>query len=465
MIISTPLDAKQENRVVTAMVVDKQALAAIAEKWDPHLGLFESKWGNIVGTWAVRHYKKYKVAPLSAIEGYFDEWAAKQKDKALVKGVEKFLKTLSGDYSRLKRSSQTEYAIDAAASYFNRVKQQQLVEEAKRLLEVGDVEKVDKLFGGYHKLEMGVGTGVDVLGDAGAMKRAFEQKSEPLIKYPGAMGVFFGPSLERDGFISFEAPEKRGKTWILMDIAWMAMLQGRRVAFFEVGDLSESQALRRFAVRATKRPLEACTYTYPISLDPAGESVTTTATVEERKAEKALTYEQVQRAVKKYTGKRRGGPLLKLFTYPMSSINVTGMEAVLAHQERDGWVWDVLVTDYADILAPLDGKAEGRDQVNGTWKGLRRLSQQYHGLCVTATQTDADSYDTDIIDMSNFSEDKRKRAHVTGSIGINQTDAEKEMGITRFNWIVRREWAFSKRKCVHVAGCLSLARPVIHSTF
>ncbi len=171
------------------------------------------------------------------------------------------------------------------------------------------------------------------------------------------------------------------------------------------------------------------------------------------------------RACKKIVNKRTKEPLLKLSTHAMSSISIAGVGSVIESWVRTGWVPDVIVIDYADILAPQDGKADSRDQVNATWKGMRSLSQQLHCLNVTATQTDADSYDTDVIDMSNFSEDKRKRAHVTGSIGINQTDAEKEMGITRFNWIVRREWAYSKKKCVHVAGCLSIARPVIHSTF
>ena len=465
MIITEATGGAAERAIVTAMVVDRHALSVIAPKWDPMEGLFDSKYGNIVGTWCVNHYKKYKTAPAAVIETYFDRWSEKQKDKALIGLVQKFITGLSGAYARLKKKSQTNFVIDAAGVYFTKVKQRKLRDEMTAHLENGDVDKIEKLLAEYGRVELGLGSGVDVMEDAGAMQRAFEQKSEPLIVYKGAMGTFFGNSLERDGFVSFEAPEKRGKTWILMDIAWTAMLQGRKVAFFEVGDLSEAQALRRFGTRAARRPMEPEPYTYPLSIEPAGDSPRTTALVEERKADKALTWEQAVRACKKITHKRSGEPLLKLSTHAMSSISIMGVSSVLETWARTAWVPDVIVIDYADILAPQDGRADSRDQVNATWKGMRMISQQLHGLTVTATQTDADSYDTDIISMSNFSEDKRKRAHVTGSIGINQTEAEKEVGITRFNWIVRREWAYSKNKCVHCAGALALARPIIHSTF
>jgi hypothetical protein len=84
---------------------------------------------------------------------------------------------------------------------------------------------------------------------------------------------------------------------------------------------------------------------------------------------------------------------------------------------------------------------------------------------VTATQTDADSYDAKVLKRGNFSEDKRKYAHVTGMVGINQTDREKAEGLYRLNWVVLRELEFSESKCVWTAGCLAIGNPAIVSTF
>jgi hypothetical protein len=67
--------------------------------------------------------------------------------------------------------------------------------------------------------------------------------------------------------------------------------------------------------------------------------------------------------------------------------------------------------------------------------------------------------------MTNFTDDKRKRAHVTGSVGLNATREEKEMGITRLNWIVLRESQSIIEKCCCCCGCLALANPCMLSTF
>ena len=124
----------------------------------------------------------------------------------------------------------------------------------------------------------------------------------------------------------------------------------------------------------------------------------------------------------------------------------------------------MIVIDYADILAMNDAKDE-RGQINETWKALRTLSQVFHCLVVTATQADAKSYDTDTMSMANFSEDKRKFAHVTGMFGINQTPPEKNKQLYRLNWLVLRESEFDVNKTVHVASCLKIANPAVCSCF
>ena len=106
-----------------------------------------------------------------------------------------------------------------------------------------------------------------------------------------------------------------------------------------------------------------------------------------------------------------------------------------------------------------------RDAINNTWKAMRALSQRRHCCVVTATQADADSYDSWLLSMSNFSEDKRKYAHVTAMAGINQTQPEKERGIYRLNWLVGREFEFTESQVVWTAACLTVGNPAILSVF
>ena len=155
---------------------------------------------------------------------------------------------------------------------------------------------------------------------------------------------------------------------------------------------------------------------------------------------------------------------LKLSVHPNSTLSVSGIKNILRTWEQEEWVPDIIVIDYADILDMDSYKLEGRDRINETWKQLRSLSQIYHCLVITATQADAGSYDATLIRRCNFSEDKRKFAHVTGMVGINQTDpVEKELGVMRFNWLKLRDGKYSENVCVYIAGCLAVASPMIKS--
>ena len=74
----------------------------------------------------------------------------------------------------------------------------------------------------------------------------------------------------------------------------------------------------------------------------------------------------------------------------------------------------------------------------------KRTIPRKHALVITATQSDADSYDTDLLKLSNFSEDKRKYSHVTAMFGLNQDKdgREKKLGVLRLNELVIRKVSF-----------------------
>ena len=60
-------------------------------------------------------------------------------------------------------------------------------------------------------------------------------------------------------------------------------------------------------------------------------------------------------------------------------------------EKQDGFVPDLIVVDYADLIVP-ESRGEFRHQQNEIWKGLRRLSQEKgEPLVITASQSDAKS--------------------------------------------------------------------------
>lgn len=454
--------------VLVGMAVSDQVVARVSGKWTKD-GLFASPWENLVAKWCVQYHRKYGKAPGPALESMYAAWAERGADKDAAAAVKRFLETLDGDYRRLRKGVNPQHVLDEAAAHFNEVRRRKFLAEYQGLLDVGDGEAADKLVGSYNKIEVADHLGKDLFLDEVLMRAAASPKSRDVLLRPrGALGTFFGDSLERSGFVAFLGPEKRGKTYQMLELAYQAMLARRRVAFFEVGDLTELQISNRFAVRATMRPRVAKTVRYPVSLEleREGSKVTAVPGFEDREF-KALNPDAAWRAAQKVMRDRvkSKDSFLKLFTAPTDSMTAEQVLDVCRRLADGGWPPDFVFIDYADILAAPPGYRESRDGINATWKTLSRLRQELHCCVVTGTQANAASYSVDSLDMSNFSEDKRKFAHVTGMIGLNQSAEEKRDQVMRYNWLVLREDEFHAQRYCYLVGCLDLANPCVLSAF
>lgn len=459
-------NSDEERRILIGMVVDPVVLGRINTKWQP--GAFRSKWANLVAQWCLKYYQRYNKAPMKELESLFETWSIKTKDKTSVELVRKFLTSLSDEYENLKSESNSDYIIDMTARYFNQVKMENLIETVESDINEGRSDRAHHKLVGYSRIEMGVGEGIDVLQDVEAMKRAFDsEKNEKLIDFPSALGEFFKGSLEREGFISFMGKKGIGKSMWLMTMAWQAMLQRRRVAFFEIGDMGESQTMRRFMIRAAKQPRSAKDVYIPTKIWYNKKKHKVERDYNLKEFTKKLSWRKALKACEGVMRKKVKSKetYLKLSCHFNSTLSVNGIEGILQDWERGDWIPDVIVIDYADILKMEYPNKEGRDCINETWKQLRALSQRRHCLLITATQSDADSYDRNTLKMKNFSDDRRKIDSVTGMIGINQTEVEKKRGIMRLNWVSLRDDEFHPSSCVHVAGCLAIGNPAIRSCF
>ncbi len=457
--------SNEERLILIGMIVDITVLGRISSKW--WKDMFKSKWANIVARWCVSFYHKYEDVPMNQIESLFESWSSETNDKQVVSLVEKFLDTLSEEYENLQTESNSDYILDMAGVYFNRVRVERLADTIQGDVDRGKiVEAVNRVLS-FNQVEMGVGEGIDILQNTEAMKEAFKEQQEDIIKYPGALGNFFKGALVRDSFIAFMGPDKVGKSYWLQDMAFRGMTQRKKIAFFEAGDNSENQIMRRLMIRVAHHPRYASTIEYPTSIEKDGEYSVEVET-ERKKFKDKLSWQKARKACKKLMKRKikSKSSYFRLSCHFNSTLTVSAIKDTIQNWAREDWLPDVIIIDYADILDMGYSKLEDRDRINETWKHLRFLSQMFHCLVVTATQSDTLSYNANIITKRNFSGDKRKNAHVTGMVGLNQKDPEeKEIGVTRLNWVVMRERAFSVHKCVYVAGCLAIANPVIRSTY
>ena len=452
----------EERTVLIGMIVDKTVLGRISPKYNK--SMFRSPWANRVSFWCITYFNKYQKAPGLHMQSIFETWATDTRNKNVVEIISEFLDSLSRQYSKLRKNSNSEYVIDLAGTYFNKVKLERLSEAIEADVSQGEIDKAMHRTADYHKLEMGVGAGIDVFADKQNIQAAFEDEHDAIIKYTDGLGTFFGDRLERDGLIGIMGPDKRGKSFWLLDMAFRAILQKRRVAFFECGDLSQHQIMRRFMMRVSRHPLYPCTIKYPISIRLRPKAPPHIV-FQQKHFNKKLTWKKAYKACTKLTEGKRLKSALRLSCHFNDTVSVDGIRGVLDDWARKDWIPDVIIIDYADLLSMDYPGIEGRDRIDKTWKQLRRVSQERHCLVMTATQSDTAAYDAKTVSRKHFSDDKRKNAHVTGMIGLNQTPKEKERGYMRLNWVVLREGWFSETRCCYVATSFELANMAVRSVF
>ena len=504
-----------ERKILIGLIVSDDFISAIAPIWSIHY--MEASTAKLLSSWCVDYFKKYNKAPFRDIEGIFTEKIKKGMQKDDIEYISEILESLNEEYEDAGNFN-SDYLIDQTKQYFSTQRLKQYAESIINYVEEGDIVSAEKEALSF------VPSGddesshvIDPFADPMLIKQAFTEQGEALIKFPKALGQFWNDQLTRGAFIAITGPEKRGKSQILLEFAMRAMMNGNNVAFFQAGDMTEKQQLRRMAVYLAKRsdrerycgerqiPCVDCWYNqtddcelsareqYGIRLfDPDMEQKKITfdmlmeakqdypeykpcrncdkirgaVWLEYSPSVKTLTWKDAYKIMKAW--QKKHNKKFKLATYPNETLTMQEISNLLTLWERqDGFVPDVVLIDYADILAPdYDcSRLDGRGQINKIWQRMRKLSQEKHCLLITATQAAATSYDKETLSLSDFSEDKRKYAHTTATYSLNQTDEEKKIGIMRIGELVVRESEFDRTRQVKVLQCLQRGRPFIGSYF
>lgn len=455
------VDGRLPRTILAAMVTDPVVLAEITGYW-PKAGLFQHKYQNLVAGWCVAYFSKHCEPPAHNIETIFDDWESRNPEDEAVP----FIKSMLLHLSREHKPCASGYVIEVAGRYFNQNLANTKLDEAKTLLSANRPEDAWAVIEGLRQISTGTNA-YTTMGEVDAFMDAYDYANSPnLFTWPegdlDALNVFFENQLGRGCFISFLAGEKVGKSWWLGEVAWQAARCGQRVAYFSVGDMNAKQIRRRLIPRIARRPIQAKDIMVPTFISAGGLMDEDSVDFERHTFTEALSRDSFAAVAAQWSASSMGQNI-RLFDVPMSTVSAEGVRLRATRLLHSDWPPDVIVIDYADILAPINGQDETRHQINRTWQELRRISQELDCLVATATQADAASYATQTLSRANFSEDKRKMAHVTGMVGINQTAIEKQCQVTRLNWILGRELEVNEP--VHVAGCLGLGRIATVSVF
>lgn len=500
------IDASIDRQIVTGMVVSDRYLKAVQSIYKPEFLM--AKFAITVAGWCIDYWRRYEKAPGPHIQDIFYAKQREGLDDTSADSIMQFLESISSEYERSDKFN-VEYLLDSTKKLFRTRDLKYRIEDADAHLERGELEDAEDIFTDFSKVDLPQATGIDPFKDEEVWKRAFESRKEPLFKVPGALGQLLNPHFIRSGLVGFLGRAKIGKTWRMWDFASWALKDRCNVTFFQAGDLTEDDKIIRMGVYMAKKsndprycgdinvPVLDClnnqlatcknkthgtvvideTSHEPSSLDEDivyhrpchkcarkdPQTFRGSVWYEKRPKVEPLewkeAYEAAQRWAKRF--RIRG---FRLATYPNSTLTVKEIERQLdLWESEDGFVTDVIIVDYPDIMAAEDPRElDGRQKENTRWKALRRLSQERHALVLVPTQSNRAGFDRDILKITDLGEDQRKTHHVTAFFGLNQTEAEERRGIIRISSLGQaREGDLRTQVCV--LQSLAQGRPYVAS--
>lgn len=412
--------------------------------------------------WCVRHYKTFRKAPNKTIIVYFEKWSQRAGDKDVEAPVRQLLAYLSDQYDK-SGEIDVEALTDEAMDHVNAVRLNRVQEDLAKTLRAGDTGAALEVASAFRKVDLRPAPSIDVFNDVEVQRAALEQAQRVLVRPRGALGGFFADELAEDSFVAFSGRPKGMKSYLLLEVAWQAALQKKRTAYFQVGDMTLNQIMRRFHARAAGRPVKSGILAWPTSLT-VGQGYAAQVERDSRVYETGLSVEAGKAAFAKLA-KQLGGEYLRLRSHPIKTVSILDIRNTLEEWDRADWRAEVVIIDYLENLAPTDRKLGPIDQVAETWAMTRQISEVRNCLVVSASQTNKEGFKARVQTRSNFRGSLMTLAHVTAFVGINQTEEEKDVQVARLNFMVGRNTEWSETKCCVVAGSLGISRPAMLSWF
>jgi len=486
-----------EKQIVTSVIVSDGVLSKLHPYLDPNL--FELKVSQIVIRWIVEYYSKYKTAPLNQIQDIYTSEKSKLK-KSDAEEIELFLHQLSEEYSEGKVKVNEGYLVDQGLQYIRKQRLLRMAEEVKALASLDEIEKAETVWRNSGAIiQTAAYQWAAPLDDTAFVNLVFQEQESHLFRFSGKLGEFIGP-LRAGWLIGLMGPMKRGKTFGLQDIAFEALVNNLKTVFISL-EMKDVHLAERIYSHISAAGPEAKDYVYPcfdciynqdnscpkrqrtcrrkrpFEFDPHHQDYKPCTICRGTKDYKATTWFTLEsrpklsrkatiQSIKQFT-QQFGHNCFRLRSFPAFSANLTDvMNELDILENEEGFVPQVIVIDYADIMAPEpDAPRERRHQIDFTWQRLKGLAEKRNCLMATGSQTDAESLDIETIRERNFAEDIRKLANVDVMMSLNQTEDEKRSGVLRIGLLEHRWKKFDRSLQLLTLQQLEVGQPLLDTEF
>jgi hypothetical protein len=469
-----PIDNTSEDQITTAMIMSTKFLTEVSPLFNPEY--MKNSFAKIICFWCIDYFKQYGKAPQGHIKDIYlveSESGMGKEDKEIIGD---FLTKLSSQFVE-NPIINSDYLRDIAFAYFRKRELQIRTEQAKKYLEVDKIEEAEDQFSKYKKIAYQTSGWFNPF-DSKELIEVFDAEDQDVFLLPGALGQIVGP-IERDWFVAILAPFKRGKTWMLQEMAVRAAFQNLRVVFVSL-EMKKKNIKERLYKRITgfgsKTGEDSFLFpTFDCVHNQIGDCVREERTNRVQLCEsvhekpefdlemdyrpcvycrtnmipdyRVGTWFEVLEVPKfNMKGTRRKlkavelmyGDNFRFICYPRFLAGIPDIRRDLyILEQHEGFIPDIIIVDYADILKP-DNPGDKRNQIDDIWKNLASLAAERHCIVFTASQGTRSSIYKSDMNQDDLAEWIGKLAHVDIFIGLNQSPDEKESKVIRANLLVHR---------------------------
>ena len=487
------IDSSIEKRIITGMVVNTEFLSKVVPLISENMF---SEYSQILSTWCVEYFNQYAKAPGKQIELLFEE-KRDQIEESVEKNISSYLQSLSNEYS-ISKNTDIECLFDRAEVFFEEKKNINFAKTISRKLRTGDLSDIESDISNFQKVSTNIISYSQPLKEIGEFKE--DGGEDVVLKCKDKFSTFLGEMM-KGWIVSFQAAEKGGKSFILNEMIWQGLTNNKKVLSISL-EMNEQQTHGRIYNRLTGRANKVINpITYPVfdcmlnqtgECDKsfkqnrihimAGEDVMKFPLPSSKQEYQPCTicrgtnsfvpavwFNQINiNPVSNKINKQKMDIFNRL--YPKSSLITKSFPAFKATPDdirkyinslefTIGFIPEILVLDYFDILDNSEAKLSERGRVDWVWKMMKQIAEEKHILIISVEQS-RKLLGKETQDADDNSEDKRKNAHINAKYAINSTVEENDQGIIRINHILHRHQKISIKQLMCL-GCLEVSSPII----
>lgn len=414
-------DQDFQGQIVYLACIDQTFMRKVAHLLKPEY--FELTRHSALIALAMRHWKKWDAVmatPQVITQAYKDAASSKFFNKDLateaLSGIKEVFEEIRQSRAGNASGLNADYIADKVAEFVRHQAVINAVTEAVDLIGKGDFKRIEKLVSDATKIGIESEEAGGDYFERLALRNVERAEQQAGLKPP--RGITTGhPKLDlllyHRGFGRKElnvlmGGAKAGKTTALIEFASGAVMAGYNVLYvtLEVSNrIIEERADARFSDT-------------PIS-DLVGH------------------FREVNERVEKLAQQACCGRFF-IAEYPSGTMSPGMLRALLERHKAKGMTYDMVVVDYADIMAPDYRTNDPIENSKQVYIGLRAIAQEWNIAMLTATQSNRDGFKSVTAKAEHVSDDFNKVRTADLFISINSTEEERREGKARLYFAASR---------------------------